>query len=405
MGDERLDHRVVEMTGDGVATAVADLTKKTELLVRQLILPVEEQHGGNAHDLPGDVRRALQTAARTAGVFAPQVGAAFGGLGLNMRDRAPVFEASGYSLFGPIAQNCAAPDEGNMHLLERVASPDQQDRYLLPLASGRIRSCFAMTEPVPGNGFDPSTLSTTAEKTRYGWVINGRKWFVTGADGAAFAIVVARTSGEPDSRGGATMFLVDAGAPGLRVQHDRATVFARESELIFENLEVRDDMVLGEVDRGFDYAQTRLWNTRLTNCMRWLGSARRAADIAVARAATQSSSGGRLGDLGMVQQLIADNEIDIAASRGLVDRACLLLDAGDPSAQATSIAKTFVAEAVGRVVDRSLQICSAPGNFEDAPLSWLYREVRLFRIDDGPLETQRWAIARRALRAADGRAS
>ncbi|MEU4318143.1 acyl-CoA dehydrogenase family protein [Nocardia fluminea] len=391
------------------AAIVAGLTKKTELLVRQLVLPVEEQHGGNAHDLPEDVRRALQTAARTAGVFAPQVGAAFGGLGLNMRDRAPVFEASGYSLFGPVAQNCAAPDEGNMHLMERLASPDQQIRYLLPLAAGRIRSCFAMTEPMPGNGFDPSALHTTAEKTSCGWVINGRKWFVTGADGSAFAIVVARTSGEPNSRSGATMFLVDAGSPGLRVQHDRGThrttAFARESELIFENLEVSDDMVLGEVDRGFDYAQTRLWNTRLTNCMRWLGSARRAADIAVARAATPSSSGGKLGDLGMVQHLIADNEIDIAASRGLVERACLLLDAGEPSAQATAIAKTFVAEAVGRVVDRSLQICSAPGNTEDAPLSWLYREVRLFRIDDGPLETQRWAIARRALRAADGQSS
>jgi acyl-CoA dehydrogenase len=396
------------MTGDGAAM-IAGLTKKTESLVRQLILPVEEQHGGNAHDLPDDVRRALQTAARTAGVFAPQVGKAFGGLGLNMRDRAPVFEASGYSLFGPVAQNCAAPDEGNMHLMERLASPTQQVRYLKPLAAGRIRSCFAMTEPVPGKGFDPSTLRTTAERTNCGWVINGHKWFVTGADGSAFAIVVARTSGEPDSRGGATMFIIDAGTPGLRVRHDRgthqATTFARESELIFDNLEVSDDMVLGEVDQGFDYAQTRLWNTRLTNCMRWLGSARRAADIAVARAAAQSSSGGRMGDLGMVQHLIADNEIDIAASRGLVERACLLLDAGEPSAQATSIAKTFVAEAVGRVVDRSLQICSAPGNLEDAPLSWLYREVRLFRVDDGPLETQRWAIARRALRAAGGRAS
>ncbi|TCJ97356.1 acyl-CoA dehydrogenase [Nocardia alba] len=396
------------MTPDSTATVVG-LTKKTEYLVRQLILPVEEQHGGNAHDLPDDVRRALQTAARTAGVFAPQVGAAFGGLGLNMHDRAPIFEASGYSLFGPVAQNCAAPDEGNMHLMERLASPDQQRRYLRPLAAGRIRSCFAMTEPVPGEGFDPSVLNTTAERTSGGWVINGRKWFVTGADGSAFAIVVARTSGEPDSRSGATMFLVDADSPGLRIRPDRethrATVFARESELIFENLEVSDDMVLGEVDRGFDYAQTRLWNTRLTNCMRWLGSARRAADIAVTRAASQSSAGRRLGDLGMVQQLIADNEIDIAASRGLVERACLLLDAGEPSAQATSIAKTFVAEAVGRVVDRSLQICSAPGYSEDAPLSWLYREVRLFRIDDGPLETQRWAIARRALRMADERAS
>jgi acyl-CoA dehydrogenase len=166
------------------------------------------------------------------------------------------------------------------------------------------------------------------------------------------------------------------------------------------DVEVGDDAVLGEVDKGFDYAQVRLGPARITHCMRWLGTARRAADIAVDRANTRRAFGGRLGELGMVQQMIADNEIDIAAGRALIQRACWELDTGSDAAQITSITKTFVAEAVGRVVDRSLQICGALGISGDAPLSRLYREVRPFRIYDGPSETHRWAIAKRVLRAA-----
>ncbi|MFE2999090.1 acyl-CoA dehydrogenase family protein, partial [Nocardia sp. NPDC059246] len=170
--------------------------------------------------------------------------------------------------------------------------------------------------------------------------------------------------------------------------------------LIFDNLEVGDDAGLGEVDKGFDYAQVRLGPARMTHCMRWLGSARRAADIAIGRANERRAFGGRLGELGMVQQLIADNEIDIEASRALILRACWELDRGESGAQITSITKTFVAESVNRVVDRALQICGALGISGDAPLSRLYREVRPFRIYDGPSETHRWAIAKRVLREA-----
>lgn len=383
---------------------VVDAVRRTEDLVRTVVLPVEDEHHGNAHDLPEQVRGELQEAARLTGVFAPHASTELGGLGLDMRDRAPVFEAAGYSLFGPLALNCAAPDEGNVHLLDAVATDEQRDRYLKPLAAGEVRSCFAMTEPSPGAGSDPTALATTATRTSAGWVLNGRKWFITGANGASFAIVMARTSGEPGDRGGATMFLVDTAAAGLTRVRDVDTLdesmFGGHSELVFDNVEVGDEAVLGEVDKGFEYAQIRLGPARTTHCMRWLGTARRAADLAIERANNRHAFGGKLGSLGQVQALIADSEIDIEASRALIYKTCADLDAGEPAAQITSITKTFVAEAVNRVVDRSLQVHGALGISADAPLARLYREVRPFRIYDGPSETHRWAIARRALRKA-----
>ncbi|MEV6340485.1 acyl-CoA dehydrogenase family protein [Nocardia vinacea] len=381
---------------------VAGAVARTTDYVRDIVRPVEVTYRGNAHELPEKERRELQELAREYGIFAPHVPVEFGGLGLDMRDRAPIFEASGYSLFGPLGMNCAAPDEGNMHLLEQVGSARQRERFLRPLAAGEIRSCFAMTEPAPGAGSDPTALATRAERTSAGWIINGHKWFITGAHGASFAIIMARTSGEPGSRGGATMFLVDTATPGFVRKRDIDTIdesmYGGHSELVFDNLEVGEDAVLGEVDKGFEYAQVRLGPARMTHCMRWLGTARRAADLAAERAAIRKAFGGRLGDLGMVQQLIADNEIDIETSRAITLKACWELDTGTPSAQITSIAKTYVAEAVNRVVDRSFQICGALGVSGDAPLSRLYREVRPFRIYDGPSETHRWAIARRVLR-------
>jgi acyl-CoA dehydrogenase len=378
---------------------VAELAERTAAFVRETVVPVEEACAGVATE---EVRTKLQSAARAAGVFAPHVGTEFGGQGLDMCGRAVVFEEAGYSLLGPLALNIAAPDEGNMHLLEAIATEDQKARYLKPLAAGETRSCFAMTEPAPGAGSDPAALTTKAVRTDQGWRIDGRKWFVTGADGAAFTICMARTSGEPGEAGGATLFLVDADNPGMEiVRHidtiDR-TLYGGHLELRFDGCVVPDDAVLGEVDQGFRGAQVRLNPARLTHCMRWLGIARRAQDIAVARATEREAFGARLADLGMVQAMIADNEIDIAASRGLVLRACWELDQGRSAAHATSIAKTFTAEAVWRVVDRSLQVCGSLGVSGDLLLGRFLQEVRPFRIYDGPSETHRWSIARRVVR-------
>jgi len=389
----------IDLTPD---PSVLDLAARTAAFVRTVASAEEERYAGVASAGGEELRARLQQAARDAGVFAPHVSAEYGGHGLDMRDRAVVFEEAGWSLFGPLALNIAAPDEGNMHLLEAVATAEQKERYLRPLATGEVRSCFAMTEPAPGAGSDPAALATTATPVDGGWVVNGRKWFITGADGAAYTICMARTSGRPGDRGGATMFLIDMDAPGLRIVRHIDTLdegfFGGHCELVFSDVFVTADAVLGEVDQGFENAQVRLAPARLTHCMRWLGIARHAQEIAVERARERELFGSRLGELGMVQAMIADSEIDVAASRLLIWQACAELDQGRSAAQSSSIAKTFVAEAVGRIVDRSLQICGALGISGDTLLSRYHREVRPFRIYDGPSETHRWAIAKRRLR-------
>ena len=384
---------------------VQDLAVRTRGFIRETVLPLEDAHDGDIAAAGGEALRVeLQQAARDAGVFAPHAPAAYGGHGLGMSDRAPVFEEAGYSLFGPAALNIAAPDEGNVHLLAVVADPEQKQQYLEPLARGDVRSAFAMTEPAPGAGSDPSALATRAVRAAGGWRVSGRKWFITGADGAGFFIIMARTSGQPGDRGGATMFLAPAGSPGIRVGRHIGTLdrslIGGHCEVFFEDLLVPDSAVLGEVDRGFEYAQVRLGPARMTHVMRWLGAARRGHEVALAHVAERRGFGSRLGDLGMIQKMVADNEIEIAATRALVIRACWELDRGEPASTATSIAKTFAAESIFRIVDRSMQMCGGLGVSSDLPLARLSREVRPFRIYDGPSEVHRWAIAKRAVSSA-----
>lgn len=381
------------------------LAARTTAFVRGTVLPMEDRFGGDAHRAGGDaLRTELQALAKQAGVFAPHAPTAYGGLALGMADRAPIFEAAGYSVFGPAALNIAAPDEGNVHLMAHVASEDQKRRYLAPLVAGDIRSAFAMTEPAPGAGSDPAALCTRAEWTGSAWRITGRKWFITGADGAAFFIVMARTSGVPGQSGGATMFLVDADAHGLKVGRHISTsdrsMIGGHCEVGLDNVKVDPDAVLGEVDQGFRYAQVRLGPARMTHVMRWLGIANRAQDIAVEYVANRSAFGSPLGELGMIQKMVADNEIDIAATRALLTNACWELDQGQDASGSTSIAKTFAAEAIHRVIDRSMQMCGGIGVSDDLPLARLAREVRPFRIYDGASEAHRWALAMRRVRAA-----
>ena len=374
---------------------VVELRDRVAAFVRDVCIPAEARDTG-AHGLDPELRAELQAEARRAGLFAPQAPRELGGLGLDTRGMAVVFEEAGYSVLGPQALNCAAPDEGNMHLLEVVATPEQRERYLRPLVAGEVRSCFAMTEPAPGAGADPDLLRTEAHRVDGGWSINGRKWFITGADGAAFAICMARTGA------GATMFLVDTDNPGWRYERtidvmDRSFP-GGHGEIVLEDCRVDDDAVLGEVGEGFRYAQVRLAPARLTHCMRWLGAARRALDIALDRAATREAFGHRLGELGMVQERIAQSVIDIETSRLLIWRCAWALDRGERAAHESSVAKAHVAEAVHRVVDRAVQICGGLGVSGDVELARILGEVRPFRIYDGPTEVHHWATARRALR-------
>lgn len=265
-------------------SSAAELRRRTEEFVRDVVIPCEAMMGATGPD--DELRRKLQDAAGDAGLLAPTAPVEWGGLGLDMRGQADVLPAAGYSLLGPLALNCAAPDEGNMHLLAKVATPEQQERYLAPLVGGRMRSCFAMTEPSPGAGSDPAMLMTTAARDGDDWVIDGRKWYITGADGAGFAICMARTPATGDAPAGATMFLVDAGNPGLRVVRHIDSIdvgfVGGHCEVQFDNCRVPGDSVLGEVGAGFRYAQVRLAPARLTHCMRWSGIARRSQDRSIA---------------------------------------------------------------------------------------------------------------------------
>jgi acyl-CoA dehydrogenase len=384
-------------------TELSELVARTRQFILAEVLPIDDEFNGDIQAAGGEsVRAKLQSASRAAGLLAPHGPVEYGGLGLSMSERAPVFEEAGYSLFGPVALNVNAPDEGNIHMLDHIASPEQRERYLKPLVRGGWRSAFAMTEPAPGAGSDPAALNTMARRTGGGWVIDGRKHFITGADGADFYIIFARTKGEPGDAGGATMFVSPADSKGIEVVRHLDTMdksmLGGHCEVLFTDLFVHDDDVLGEVDEGFRYAQVRLGPARMTHVMRWTGAARRAHETAVRYAANRKAFGSRLADLGMAQKMIADNEIDLAATRALLREACAELDAGTNASKSTSIAKAFAAEALGRVVDRSVQLCGALGVTSDLPVAKIARELRPFRIYDGPSEVHRWSIARRAVR-------
>ncbi len=362
------------------------------------VIPLEQEAFVSGVDDALRVR--LQDAARAAGVLAPQAPAEFGGGGADFTATALLLEAAGYSPLGPLAMNCAAPDEGNMHLLAVVGSAEQQERYLRPLVRGQMRSCFAMTEPPPGAGSDPSALRSTAHRQPGGWVLNGDKHFITGADGAGFAIVMARAQGA-GSPEGATMFLVDADNPGWQVGRRMRTIDAGtvggHCHLTMRDLFVSDEAVLGELGRGFAYAQVRLVPARLTHCMRWLGAAQRAHDVALRHAAQRQLFGAPLGSLGMAQQLIADNEIELAASRALLGQTVAQVAGGTKGTEESSRAKVFISETTSRIVDRAVQLAGGAGITEESVIGRIYADIRAFRIYDGPSEAHRAAIARRAL--------
>lgn len=372
---------------------VEDLRQRTRAFIRETVVPCEPAPGER---LTQQVRDELQEAARRAGVFAPHVPVEYGGQGLAIEHWSPIFQEAGYSPIGPTALNCMAPDEGNMHMLELIATDEQKRRYLAPLAAGDVRSCFGMTEPHPGAGSDPAALLTTATRRGDRWVIDGHKRFTSGAIGAAFCIVMARTED-----GGATMFLVDMDNPGIRVGEPIHTVDryidGGHPHLYLEGCEVGDDAVLGEVGEGFRYAQVRLGPARLTHCMRWLGLARRSLDIALDRAERREIFGSALKDLGLTQHLIAQSVIDVETSDAIITKTAGLL-AADPKAGSalSSVAKVHCSEAIYRVIDRAVQICGGDGVSDGLPLAQYLNEVRPFRIYDGTNETHQWAIARRA---------
>jgi len=385
------------MSGVGAAKA-AEIAARVEAFVRDVVVPYEKDPRCGDHGPTDELVAELRGKARAAGVLTPHI--LPDGSHLSQRETATVLKASGLSPLGPVAVNTMAPDEGNMYLLGKVGSPEMKERFLKPMVEGRARSAFFMTEPAGegGAGSDPSMMQTTAVQDGNHWVINGRKAFITGAKGAKVGIVMAK------SAAGACMFLVDLPDPAIRIDRVVDTIDSSmpggHSMVTIDNLRVPADQMLGESGEGFNYAQVRLSPARLSHCMRWFGAARRANEIATAYAVKRHAFGKPLIDHEGVGFMLADNMIDLKQAELMIDWCADVLDTGVLGTAESSMAKVAVSEALFRVADRCVQVMGGSGVSTDTIVEQVFREVRAFRIYDGPTEVHKWSLAKKIKRDA-----
>jgi acyl-CoA dehydrogenase len=378
---------------------VENVRQRVATFVRERVMPIEaDRSNWDEHEnIRDDVLAKLRAEVKAQQLWAPQIPAALGGLGLPAVGMAACYETMNESIFGPACFNCAAPDDGNMMLLAKIGTPAQQARWLAPIVAGRVRSSFAMTEPHPGSGSDPAMTLTRAERQGDRWVVHGRKWFITGAAAAAHFILVAKTSDDP--RKGLTAFMHHRDDPGWHIVR-RIPIMGPEEhgghcELAYEGLEIPDENRLLGVGDGLKVTQIRLGTARLTHCMRWLGLAKRSLAIALDYTAMRRTAGGRaLAALEGVQRMLAEAAMDIEIGRLLTMRAAAKLDQGDFARKEVSMAKVFVADTLHKSVDVALQLNGARGYSEDTVLEWIYRYARQARLVDGASEVHKGVLAR-----------
>jgi len=370
------------------------LRERVKQFIHEQVIPFENDPRQDSHGPHRELRDELIAKARSAGLLTPHASKALGGMGLSHIEKAVVFEEAGYSWLGPTAMNIHAPDEGNIHLMEEVATEVQKERWLRPQVEGKTRSCFCMTEPAPGAGADPSLLNTTAVRDGDDYLINGLKWLITGADGADYAIIMARMED-----GSATMFLSDMNREGIRLVRNLDAMdscFSGGHGVVeFKNLRIPATDVLGEIGKGFRYAQIRLAPARLTHCMRWLGQARRAHDLALEYVSKRVAFGKPLVEHEGVGFMIADNDMDLMTARLHIWHTAWLLDQGEKCNFESSRSKVVCSEAEWRVVDRAVQIMGGMGVTNESAVMRIFTDMRAFRIYDGPSEVHRWSMARK----------
>ncbi|MBF5078385.1 acyl-CoA dehydrogenase [Paracoccus sp. NBH48] len=377
-----------------------DIRRRTRDFVDTHILPVEADRANwDDHDNIADAPlQALRARARAAGLWCPQVPQALGGMGLPVTGRAVMYEEANRSIFGPAVFNCAAPDDGNMDILARVGTPDQQARWLAPLVAGEVRSSFVMTEPAPGGGSDPGMIGTTAVRHGDVWRVTGRKWFITGAEGAAHFILIARTDPNPDEkRRHLTAFLFHRDQPGWKILRRIAIMGPEEHgghcELEFDGLEIPDANRLMGVGDGLKVTQIRLGTARLTHCMRWLGLAKRAVAEAQAYVDAREGFGIRLADRESVRLMLGGVALNIQIGRLLTMNAAWALDQGSHARKEVSMAKLHVADTLHQAADVAIQLNGARGYSRDTVLEWIYRYARQARLVDGASEVHRMVLA------------
>jgi acyl-CoA dehydrogenase len=379
------------MTGAGPART-AEIVQRVEAFIRDIVIPYEKDGRRDSHGPTADLIGELRQKAKAAGVLTPHI--LPDGSHLNQRETAAVLKKTGLSPLGPLACNTAAPDEGNMYLLGKVGTPEQKRHFLQPLVDGSARSAFFMTEPAAENGAgsDPSMMRTTAKLDGNHWVVNGRKAFITGADGAKIGIVMAR------SEDGACMFLVDLPDPAIRIERVLETIDnsmpGGHAVVAIEDLRVPADQMLGHSGEGFKYAQIRLSPARLSHCMRWHGAATRAQEIATDYVCRRQAFGKLLIDHEGVGFQLADNMIDLRQAELMIDWCADALDTGSLGTVESSMAKAAVSDALFRVADRCVQVMGGTGVTGDTIVEQVFREIRAFRIYDGPTEVHKWSLAK-----------
>lgn len=379
-----------------------DFRKRVAAFVDAKILPVESDRANwDAHENIADAPlKKLREQAKALGLFSLQVPKQWGGQGLSHVGMAACYEEMNRSIFGPVIFNCAAPDDGNMVLLSKVATEAQKEKYLRPLAAGKTRSAIVMTEPAPGAGSDPAgSMLTTATKRGDTWVVKGRKWFITGGEVADVFVLLARTS--EGSRKSLTAFLFDKSQPGWKIDR-RIPIMGPEEhgghcELSFDGLEIPDQNRLMGVGDGLKAVQIRLGTARLTHCMRWLGLAKRALEIAGAHVVEREAFGMKLSEHEGVQWMLGEAAMEISVGRLLTMHAAWLLDQGDQARAEVSIAKIAVADTLHKCVDTAIQLLGAKGYSKDTLLEWMYRYARQARLVDGASEVHKMVLARMLL--------
>jgi acyl-CoA dehydrogenase len=385
-----------------ISQEARDVAARVEAFVRDTVAPFESDPRRDHHGAPTDALvDEVRDLARAAGVLTPHIRA--DGHHFNQRETAVILIASGLSPLGPLACNTAAPDEGNMYLLGHVGHADIKARFLAPLVEGRKRSAFFMTEPaeMQGAGADPSMMLTTCHRDGNHWVVNGTKAFITGADGAGVGIVMARSE-DPDSKGGACMFLVNLPDPAIRIIDVPNTIDnsmpGGHATVQIENLRIPADQMLGDAGEGFKYAQVRLSPARLSHCMRWLGACIRANEIATDYANRRMAFGKQLIDHEGVGFMLAENLIDLKQAELMIDWCAGVLDTGVLGTVESSMAKVAVSEALMRIADRCVQVMGGNGVTDKTIVEQVFREVRAFRIYDGPTEVHKWSLAKKIKR-------
>ena len=374
-----------------------DIGARVEEFVRTVVAPYESDPRRDHHGAPtDDLVAELKEKARAAGVLTPHI--LPDGGHLTQVETAYVLQKTGLSPLGPLACNTGAPDEGNMYLLGKVGSPEIKERFLEPLVAGRARSAFFMTEPASegGAGSDPSMMQTHCHIDGNHWVINGRKAFITGAQGAKVGIIMAKADE------GACMFLVDLPDPAIRIEHVPNTIDnsmpGGHATVLIDNLRVPADQMLGDAGEGFKYAQIRLSPARLSHCMRWHGACQRAHEIATDYANRRMAFGKTLIDHEGVGFMLAENLIDLKQAELMIQWCAAVLDSGDLGTAESSMAKVAVSEALMRIADRCVQVMGGTGVTDKTIVEQVFREIRAFRIYDGPTEVHKWSLAKKIKR-------